>query len=721
MQLLRTYLSLIIIVAALFTANNSVAQSDKRAARKAEKYFINANFDKAAELYSELSQKAPTNFDYNFRAGISWFYALDSYKKLKALPFLEAASKAMGTDTVPEVYYYLGRTYHLSDRYNDAISSYSLVKHFIETLSGDTVDLNEIRHYIEMCESAKQLVSHPLNVQVENLGDNVNSPAMEYAPAIPADGSTLVFTSRRAGTTGGKTDDDGMYYEDIYSSKKKGDGWEPAQNAGDNVNTKKHDASITISPDGQRLYLYRAHDVWVSKLENGTWSKPVKLLPDVNSKSYEPSVTLSADESTIFFVSERKGGYGGKDIYRSTKLADGKWSAAENLGPAVNTAFDEDSPFLTSDGKTLYFASQGHNSMGGYDIFSSRLENNVWSASVNLGYPINSAWDDIFYVHGNNGHSYYSTIKSDTRGDLDIYMISYGKKKKGVRLIFVAKSSTSKDPVSSTITLASDSSKYTATLPNGVQNFDSLVPGRSYTITAKAEGFREKSITFTLPEQVDGAQYYQEVFFEPMKDASGAVAGQRTTFYSAFFDIEKEAKSSGIQTGNNLDLYSAFVRQIDTNTTKLNFEVRTFLDSDAGPLASGNDPLNAASWNGTRDSLRFAPLLFDYHSASLRAGADAYLNEVYQYLAANKNVLLEIHGHTDGKGSEQFNIQLSKQRADAVAGWLKQKGIPASRLKVIAHGSNQPVAPNQNPDGSDDPAGREKNRRVQLITISPSR
>lgn len=722
MLFLRTYLSLAVLAALLYASKAAVAQGDRKTARKAERYFINADFDNAARLYSELSLKEPSNFEYNFRAGISWFYSLDSYNKLKALPFLEAANKAMGTDTVPELYYYLGRTYHVSDRFDDAIVSYSQVKRFIETLSGDTVDLNEIKHYIAMCNNAKALVREPVNVQIHNLGDNVNSPSMEYAPALPADGSMLVFTSRREGSTGKKKDDDGMYFEDIYIAKKNNDSWQPAENAGSNVNTKKHDASIAVSPDGQRLYLYRAHDVWISKNEKGTWVEPVKLLPDVNSKSYEPSVTLSADESTIYFVSERKGGYGGKDIYKSAKLPDGKWSTAENLGPAINTPHDEDSPFITADGQTLYFASQGHNSMGGYDIFSSKLVNGTWTKPENLGYPINTAWDDIFYVQADKSTGYYATIKNDTRGDLDIYMISYGKKKKGVKLIFVSKSSASDAPVRSTITLISDSSRYTTDLVNGIEHFDSLVPGRIYTVNVRVQGFKEKSIAFSLPEQEEGAEYYQEVLMEPLKDKSGAVAGQKTTFYNAFFDIEEEVKKAGVQAGNELDAYSSFIRKIDTNTTALNFEVITLIDRDTGPLASGmgNDSLNVSqSWEGVRDWLHFTPLLFEYQSAELPRDADEWLTTVYEYLAANKNVKLEIHGHTDSRGSEQYNMRLSKQRANAVAGWLKQKGIPASRLKVVARGSSLPVAPNTLPDGSDNPAGREKNRRVQLITVTP--
>jgi outer membrane protein OmpA-like peptidoglycan-associated protein/tetratricopeptide (TPR) repeat protein len=729
MRMMHTYMGLLLLaLLPVIAPCDLAAQNDKKAAQKAERYFTNADFDRAADLYSALSQSHPQNLDYSYHAGISWFYSVNTANKTKAIPYLEAAVTAMGTDTVPEIYYYLGQTYHLANRFDDAINAYGHLRHFIETLSGDTVDLNEIKHYMEMCSNAKELVKHPVNVQIENLGDNVNSSAPDYAPTLPADGSQLIFTSRREGTTGGKKDDDGIYYEDIYFSKKSGSSWDAAQNAGEGVNSKKHDASVAVSRDGKRLYLYRANDIWVSGFESGAWTKPVKLLPDVNSKSYEPSVTISDDEGTIYFVSERKGGYGGKDIYRSVKQADGKWSTAQNLGPGVNTPFDEDSPFIDTGGKTLYFSSQGHNSMGGFDVFSARLENETWSKAVNLGYPINTAWDNIFYVTRQEDRSYYATVREDTRGDLDIYVISPVKRKHGVKLVLITKNSSTNAPAHSYIALESASSRYESDLELGVEHFDSLVPGQKYTLTVSMQGFKTKSIQFTLPGQGEDEEFYQEVYFEPLKDEKGEAIGQKTTIYNAFFDIEEEAEKTG-STASNLDAYSAFVRKIDTTGTKLNFKVYRLIDRDGGALASGSnkDSLNtgnsntntAQGWAGARDSTSFAAILFDYGRPVLREDAQAELLKLYQLMSSDKSLKLEIHGHTDSEGTDAYNMSLSLQRANAVALWLKQKGIPASRIKVSGYGSIRPVASNKLPDGTDNPGGRQKNRRVELIVVSP--
>lgn len=726
-SLLMPLLALLCMPPVLTITDLSAQEISQKSVRKAERYFINARFDEAAALYSEIAEKVPQNFDYNFKAGVSWFYSINAHNKLKALPYLEAAHKVNTPDTVPELYYYLGRTYHLADRFDDAIFSYSLLRSFIQTYSGDTVDLNEIRHYIEMAENAKKMVKEPMNVTIRNMGAGINSPYMDYAPALPADESFIVFTSRREGTVGGKKDDDDLYFEDIYIARKGEGKWQQAQNIGNKINSKKHDASVAVSADGKRLYLYKAHDIWVSTREGDSWSKPVKLLPDVNSRSYEPSITLSTDEKTIYFVSERKGGQGGKDIWKSTKLENGRWSPAENLGPAINTPFDEDSPFLTANGQTLYFSSQGHSSMGGYDIFKATLENGKWSAPHNLGYPINSSWDDIFYVLSrNSGNAYYSTIRNDTYGDLDIYMIAGidtippERKKNKVRLIFVTSVTTSMgaaaavDPGTDTLTWTEDPG-------NGILYVDSLELGKSYSTKTRVKGTgTDRKIDFTLPRNATGP-FYQEIVIEDIKDNAGKVTGVKTIIYSAFFNIDSLVKAdTRLSQLPPREAYAQLVRSIDTNATGLNFTISSFTDKVTDVLASSQEDHSQEQGRDNQlDSTRFAPVSFEFEKAQITAEAAEVLNNLYEYLSASENAKLEIHGHTDSKGSETYNIELSKRRASAAMTYLRNKGIKSNRMKIIAHGEDQPIAPNENPDGSDNPPGRDKNRRVQFIIITP--
>ncbi|MEK7224972.1 MAG: peptidoglycan-associated lipoprotein, partial [Bacteroidota bacterium] len=272
----------------------------------------------------------------------------------------------------------------------------------------------------------------------------------EYGPIITADESALIFTSRRPGTTGGLPSEiDHNYYEDIYLSKKENGKWRMAVNIGKPVNARTNDAAAGISLDGQKLFVYRDNnggDLYLSKLKGEKWSKPSRQRREgntakgstgkINTGYHESYASYSYNQKSIFFVSTRKdsSGIGGKDIYQCTLDKKGKCVEVHNLGPAINTPYDETCVFAHPDGKTLYFSSKGHNTMGGYDIFKSTYLNGAWGKAENLGYPINTVDDDVsFSITANNKTGYYSSSKSGGFGGKDIYTITFlGKEKEGI-------------------------------------------------------------------------------------------------------------------------------------------------------------------------------------------------------------------------------------------------------------------------------------------------
>jgi Tol biopolymer transport system component len=215
-----------------------------------------------------------------------------------------------------------------------------------------------------------------------------------------------------------------------YSENGK---WRQAQNAGDPINSETNDACVAISPDGQKMIIYRTApnqitgNLHITKIgKDGKWEPLQKMGPEVNSSFIETSACFSNDTSEIYFTSNRPGGYGGKDIYRIKHLPNGQWARPFNLGPTVNTLYDEDAPYLHPDGVTLYYSSKGHNTMGEYDVFKSILNTdaNTFSKPENLGYPINSVGNDIFFVLSVDGQrAYYSSVKDETFGGNDIYLI----------------------------------------------------------------------------------------------------------------------------------------------------------------------------------------------------------------------------------------------------------------------------------------------------------
>ena len=285
---------------------------------------------------------------------------------------------------------------------------------------------------IEMCENAKYQVANEQNYVISNVGPVINKATNDYSPVLTIDESAMFFTSRRMRTDSTNqfivSDDTGEHREDIYVAYKDVQGnWMDPELL--NINTDNHAASISTSPDGQELYIYYDEEgdgqLWKSVLVGETWQEPEMLGSDINSDAWETHVTVSADGNTLYYTSNRDGGQGGRDIYRCVKLPNGDWSKSLNIGEKINTEWEEDSPFLSPDGKTLYFSSQGHNSMGGFDIFYSTLgEDGEWSTPENIGYPVNTVDDDIFFVPTANGkRAYYASRKEDGFGLKDIYVI----------------------------------------------------------------------------------------------------------------------------------------------------------------------------------------------------------------------------------------------------------------------------------------------------------
>ena len=400
-----------------------------------EEKLWNQSLDIWQEIYTAGYE---TNANVNYKIGYA--YLQSSNDKLKALPYLEFAAKQKTNSNydpydskekaVPvEAIYYLGQAYHLDYQMDNAITEYNKIlkklpkKHRLYPLA---------QRQIEMCNNATYQVANPQNYLISNVGPVINKEVNDYSPVVSIDESALFFTSRRLradSTNQFITDiDTGEHREDIYVSYKDQSGnWMDPELL--NINTDDHAATIGVSPDGQELYLYydEAGDgqLWKSVLVGETWSDPEMLGSNINTDAWETHVTVSADNRVLYFTSDRNGGNGGRDIYRCVKLPNGEWSKALNVGDVINTEWEEDSPVLSADGNTLYFASSGHSSMGGFDIFYSTLgDDGEWSAPVNIGYPVNTVDDDVFFVPTADGkRAYYSSRKEEGEGLKDIYVI----------------------------------------------------------------------------------------------------------------------------------------------------------------------------------------------------------------------------------------------------------------------------------------------------------
>lgn len=650
-------------------SGNLFSQSVKEVLAKGDKFFNKKDYENALKAYRQAYESAPDDAETNFKVGIS---LLHGERKSQSLPFLEKAFTTNPNIDI-DIEYNLGMAYQYDHQYSKARRHYEEFKKKNKKLS-DIADQK-----ISECVIGDSLSNHPAYVVIENVGNLINSSFHEYSPLLSADGNTMIFTSNRS------NDDyqikSGTNFEDIYITKKQGDTWTEPQKISANINNKFHDAAASLSHDGQSLFLYYeegAGDIYISKHENNEWTKPVPLNKNINTPYFwETSACISADGKKLYFTSNRDGGFGELDIYVSELDSKGEWGKAVNLGPTINTAFHEDSPFIHADGTTLYFSSDGHPTMGSNDIFKSEFKSGKWSRPVNLGFPINSIeYDGFFMLSEDKKTGYYSAMREEGIGNADIYSIKFLEPPKPPKVDSVIVASAEPiitepeqpaqpedfvDPIvalhkdmnivtilkgkvidantaealSATITLVNNENNQIITKitsHRGTGDFELVIPhGGNYGVATEVAGYIFNSINFNLPQFAE----YQE---------------------------------------------------IDTHILMMKAEV------------------------GSKVVLK--NIFFDTGKAILKSESVSELEKFKELLVTNPNLKVQINGHTDNTGNDLTNKALSLQRAEEVVKYLIEKGINASRLSAKGYGSERPLVSNDDEQG-----GREVNRRTEVEII----
>jgi hypothetical protein len=394
---------------------------------KADKSFDFSDYYTAFNIYKQLYPLDSNDDEINYKLGICSF-ELKKYRVYSKKYFDKVSYKKY-----PEIDYYLGILNHLKRDYETSVFHFNRYKKNRQKEHSTS----EIENLISKCNTAVLFESVADNrIQISNMGSIINTEYDEYAPLIPAEENFMIFTSRRKNSLKQKKDIFDDYFEDIYIAKRDSIGWHAPEMFDTTFNTSLHDASTGLSADGERLLIYRTSenfksgDIYESFLIDKKWTTPVKLGYNVNhSGSIQSSACYSAQGDILFFSSDRPGGYGGKDLYMAKKLPNGDWGLPENLGANINTEYNEDAPFVHSIGNVLYFSSQGHRNMGGYDIFKTEFnENGSFSIPKNLGYPMNTVDDDIFFVLNPDGSTgYFSSGREGGLGGQDIYSVSFSE------------------------------------------------------------------------------------------------------------------------------------------------------------------------------------------------------------------------------------------------------------------------------------------------------
>lgn len=499
----------------LYNAEQSLV---KKYINLAEKSFEDRDFTRSILYHQKLDSLTPGLPEIRYNIGICY---LNSRQKTKALPYLVYAKEKNLANK--DLNFYLAQAYAHDHLFEEAKSSY---REYLTVLKNDSAldpaTMQDVNRRIQVCDFAKDIIEDSIRVEIDNAGAKINTAYDEYVPVVTADQQSMYFTSRRPTELNQELYQDGKHYEDIHKSEKDSMGnWKQAQTVTYPVNGSHHDACIGISSDGQTLFLYRVKtdspnegSIYVSKLAGTSWSDPEKLGTQVNTKQgWESSVSITGDNKKLFFSSDRPGGFGGLDIWYCDLLPTNEWSEPKNLGSAINTQFNEDCPYIHFDNKTLFFSSDGHKTMGGYDVFFSlyNQDNAAWATPINIGYPINTTDDDMYFVYSSDGSKGYmsSSKRADTFGGSDIYVINRPKHEKSAITLsgYVLDEETS-HPVASTITVTDLEKKavigtYASNPTTGKYSLE-LDHGKNYSVQFDAHKylFHSENVNIKNPEAI---------------------------------------------------------------------------------------------------------------------------------------------------------------------------------------------------------------------------
>jgi outer membrane protein OmpA-like peptidoglycan-associated protein/tetratricopeptide (TPR) repeat protein len=634
----RLFLLLVLAGMCSYTAE---AQSNRKLLRTGNKFFDRENYRAAIPYYEQVLANDPNNADALYYAGISYM----TFDKEKAADYITRAQAAK-PNVDRDIEYWLGRIAHINYRFDDAVKHYQA---YIPNIrKRDDFRREEVAALIQHSRNAQKEVANPKDVFVKNLGGTVNTQYSEHSPVISSDDNYLLFTSRSAGAGAqGSKAADGEYYEDIYETRRvSGDEWEQPRSIAGNLQSTGHDASIQLFDNDTKMLLYRSAnngDIMYSERQaDGTWGQPKSIGANINTADFESDAFITPDNQTLYFSTSHYSEEGDLDIYVSRRQKNGEWGKPRSMGSTINTKFDDDSPYLAADG-TLYFASRGHNTMGGYDIFAAKFDSVAkrWSRPANMGYPVNTPDDDTYYRLSPDGsYAYLSSYRIGGYGEKDIYTINYIRAARlkgqvfskqdslaipGLELIFNAQQA-DKRPISYRDVTKPDSGTFELR----------VLSGRPYQVEIGRDGKTITTESFEMPMVLNDTTTITHNFYIDYVDTTRVAAGVIAELKNIYYDTDK------------YELRAESIRELDA---------------------------------------------------------------VAAYMKANPRVNISIEGHTDSRASDEYNMTLGDNRANAAFDYLVKQGISPRRMVTVTYGERRPAAPNTSAQNM------QLNRRTEFKVI----
>ncbi len=610
-------------------------------------------------------------------------------------------------------------------------------------------------HNIDLTDDAIQ------KRKVKNMGENINTPASEIMPVIAADGQTLYFVRKNyMGNLGAEKKDD------IWFSKRQSDStWGKAENLGGPINNESHNQIIYISPDGNTMIVgnrYKANGeiagrgLSLSRRNKKGWSIPETIeIEDYYNQANEHSFAVSSNRKIMILSLKRRDTKGEKDLYVSFQISDKKYTAPINLGPVINSRYDETTPFLAADGKTLYFASNGHPGYGGVDIFvSKRLDDTWtnWSKPLNMGPEINTPRWDAYYTIPASGDVVYFVSSGHNASSTDIFMVEIPKEVRPDPVSLVAGQvlhAKTQKPLSATISFhrSSDYQEIGKAQSNSDDGFYKMVlpDGETYSLAALREGYYPASERIDLKKETEYQEIIQNIYLYPI--ALGEIIPLAHLDFDEQQKLKKESLSEAERLARLLEIYPDMKIELaitdkdpkiaaqQLNTLKnyliaegvaparlkektkggnpsaefkiLSLGGKELVAEDKGDFSLDIDTDNLAIGH----TFRLNNLYFLADSSSFTPNSIRSLDELQKFLSEHPNIVIEIGGHTNGLPSHEYCDRLSSERAKNVVLYLKAKGVSASQLQYKGYGKRRPIADNTTE------LGRQRNQRVEIKVL----
>ncbi|MCB9197921.1 MAG: OmpA family protein [Flavobacteriales bacterium] len=683
---------IVLLLPLILLCHIAQSQSDVDFVKAARKSWDNLNYYLAKDQYKSAIEQNKANFDANLELGILQMRVYQDFGQ--ALQYFNDALSSMPRDTVYELFQFLGETNQSLENYPDAISNY---RHFLIGIVKNDSLKSDINRRIKQCEFAMTYNEILWEGKFVNFGEVINSESSEYCAVLPMKDSFLLFTKRMSESIDGKVAY--IAWEEIYFSKSKNRQYREADNSKqlsdfENLSAKDkgHYSVVSTTVSGDTMVIYRQNNLWYSVYNGSQWGIPVKFSKEINFGRNQRHGCFSPDGKEFIFSSRTKGG--GLDLFSSKLKEDGLWSEAVALGAEINSYLDEDSPFMSKDGKRLYFSSKGHLGFGGYDVFYCDRIDTTWSKPKNAGRPFNSPEDDIYFAIANDdvGTAMLSSSRSNGFGQMDLYYFyQYGLPK-------------FENCISKDNSQVVDSTVFNESVEHV------FVSGRDTML------INESSYYQGLKSSIPNAEI-RNIFFR-VNDSIMELDSIELSYDSiGSYRIEMEVLA---RDEKNEEYRFCAVKDINVVLPpEIKEPIRKVKDTNELALSFGSK-ISDEDMSAVPEELKvdLESIFFDFNKSSIRTDQKDEINRNIEIIKANPNIVIKVIGHTDKVGTAEYNLKLSTKRAKSAVDYLISKGVnPKQIVAVLAQGEDSAGDRYKLEDGTDDIEKMQESRRVDFYVI----